>query len=416
VTTETITTDTTESALARLGALVSPDVGVIHRVDAGVTQYDHPRLAPTYAQVCDTGALFAASTAAHAGGMAEDPQRSWLAAAGEAVERYSATVVPRSRLRRARADELTGVRTVAPLWLAGQRRQGPINWVLGARLRPDAAAQPAWVAASRVYLAHDDSAGTVATPTSSGLACHADPWQALYSALTEVIERDAVMITWLTRSRPTPLPTALHWTARDGNAVRFDRAPEKYLLYQLDSPAGIPVVFAVARGAEGQPGAAVGAAAHLSLAHACRKALVEAHQTMQWASHMLAEGRARPPSAQHISDLEGHVAYYLAPSRARAFDFLDGPGPTPRSVDLAKLPAQPDPETACRELVARLAAAGLDCYAVDVTAPEVRAAGLWVVRAVVPGLYPLLVGTGVRPEHPRLAADAPVNPDPHPFP
>jgi ribosomal protein S12 methylthiotransferase accessory factor len=413
-----VITDTDESARERLAALVSPDVGVIHRVDAGVTQYDHPRLAPAYAQVCETGALFGVRTTAHAGGMADDPQRAWSAAAGEAVERYSATVVPAARLRRAQSSELAGTPVVPPQWLAGHAERGPVSWVAGSWLRGTGPAQPAWVAASRVYLAHQDEPGGVVLPTSSGLACHADPWQALYAALLEVIERDAVMITWLTRRGATPLRSALRWTARRGNAVRFDRAPEEYRLYRLDSPTGVPVAFAVARGVEQQPGAAVGAAAHPSLPHACRKALVEAHQTMQWATHMLAEGRTAAASADQVQDLDAHVAYYLDPARASAFDFLDAgsAGAEGPAVDLAHLPALPAPEAACRRLVAVLAAAGVDSYAVDVTAPEIRAAGLWVIRAVVPALYPLLVGTGPRPEHPRLPAAAPANPDPHPFP
>jgi ribosomal protein S12 methylthiotransferase accessory factor len=401
---------------ARLEALVSPDVGVIHRVDAGVTQYDHPRLAPTFAQACDTGPLFGTSHASRAGGMADDPRLSRLAALGEAVERYSAGSVPTSQLRRARASELVaGQPIVAPDWLPGREDDGPIRWARGSLLRAEGPAEPALVAASRVYLDDADEAGRVAIPTSTGLACHADPWRALQSALLEVIERDAVMITWLTRGKVTPLKTGLRWIGHRGNAVRFDNAVERYELYLLDSPTRVPVVFAVAFGAEGQPGAAVGAAAHLGLARACRKALVEAHQTMHWAAHMMTFGRV-PDADAEPHDLDDHVAHYLDHGRARAFDFLRRPVGEARSVAIDELPSPIDPETGCRRLIARAAAAGLDCFAVDVTSPEVRSAGLWVVRAVVPGLYPLIVGTRSRPDHPRLRADAPVNPDPHPFP
>lgn len=50
------------------------------------------------------------------------------------------------------------------------------------------------------------------------------------------------------------------------------------------------------------------------------------------------------------------------------------------------------------------------------TTPDVRSCGGWVVRALVPGLYPLTVGHGEHfLAHPRLAG-VDVNPDPHPFP
>ncbi|MEO8888783.1 MAG: YcaO-like family protein [Jatrophihabitantaceae bacterium] len=410
-----MTTEPSGPFPARQEALVSADVGVVHRVDAGVTQYDHPRLAPTFAQVCDTGPLFGVAHPARAGGMAEDPRHSRLAALGEAVERYSAAAVPASRLRSARPVDLAGAPLVEPDWTADPGEPGVIRWVRGSRLRPVGSSEPAWIAASRVYLSDADEPGRVAVPTSTGLACHPDPWRALYSALLEVIERDAVMITWLTRTGGEPLRTSLRWLGDQGNAVRFDRAVEHYELYRLDSPTGVPVVFAVAFGAEQQPGAAVGAAADLDLGRACRKALVEAHQTMHWASHMMTAGRTGSADGA-LRDLDDHVAHYLDHQYVRAFDFLRRGTRAALDVELGVLPPAVDPEAGCRALVARAEAAGVDCFAVDVTAPEVRSAGLWVIRAVLPGLYPLLVGDNKRPDHPRLRASAPVNPDPHPFP
>jgi ribosomal protein S12 methylthiotransferase accessory factor len=120
------------------------------------------------------------------------------------------------------------------------------------------------------------------------------------------------------------------------------------------------------------------------------------------------------PSAFH--DFDEHVAHYLDPSRRAAFGFLLESPREPITADLDAPRSRVSTEWAARTVVARASAAGLACYAVDVTAPDVRTAGWWVVRSVLPGLYPLLVGTSARPPHPRLPADAPVNPDPHPFP
>lgn len=400
-----------------LDALVSPDVGIVHRVDPGVTGYDHPRLAPTFAQVCDTRPLVGCAHAARAGAMGTDPGQSARAALGEAVERYSASFVPASRLRRARVDELAGQPCVPPDWLdPAAERNSVIRWMPATQLSAAGPGRSAWVAVSRAFLSDTDEAGRIAVPTSTGLACHSDPWRALRSALLEVIERDAVMLTWLTHAPATPIRTDGRWRTESGGEVRFDRAVERYELFRLDSPVGVPVVFAVAFGAERQPGAAVGAAASPDVVGACRKALIEAHQTFRWAAHMRAQGLAPTDPAGPFDDLDAHVAYYLDPARAEAFDFLRASDRQPQTVDLSAAGPDGDPEETCRELVAKAAAAGLDCFAVDVTSPDVRAAGLWVIRAVVPGLYPLLVGTGPRPDHPRLPARVPVNPDPHPFP
>jgi ribosomal protein S12 methylthiotransferase accessory factor YcaO len=120
------------------------------------------------------------------------------------------------------------------------------------------------------------------------------PVAGVRSGLLEVIERDAVMVSWLTLARPRPLQTSLRWRSDNGIDIRFDLAVEDYRLYLLHSPAGIPVVFAVAHGGRNQPPVAVGAAAHLDLVLACRKALIEAQQTFSWARHMLAQRRPVP--------------------------------------------------------------------------------------------------------------------------
>jgi ribosomal protein S12 methylthiotransferase accessory factor len=396
-------------------ALVSPDVGIVHRVDEAVTGYDHPRLAPAFAQACDSGPVLGTSHQGRAGAMADEPAAAVAAAIGEAVERYSACHVPTSRLVTATIDELAPAPAVPPLWL-GAPRPGPLTWVPAVRLRPRGPGDPAWVAASRAYLRHLDDQEQVCTPTSTGLASHRDPWRALYAAVLETIERDAVMLTWLTRGRSVPLRTSLRWRTRTGREIRFDRGVEEYRLFLLDTPTSVPVVFAVALGGIGQPAMAVGAAAHLHLAHACRKALVEAFQTLHWATGMLAAGRSVPATAQELDDFDDHVAYYLDPSRLSAISFLLDTDAEPEHVNIEDDLFEVNAELSLGAVLQMCADGGVEFYAVDVTAPDVRQAGVWVVRAVSPQLYPLLVGSGARPDHPRLPAGSPVNPDPHPFP
>jgi len=405
----------TGSSVLSTADLVSPHVGIVHRLDDGLVRYDHPRLASVYAQVCDTRAIFDVAQDARAGGLAASRRDAVLAALGESIERYSACHVPRSRLRVASVADLGAADVVSPHWREPSDQRDRVSWVLGTRLAASAAGQPAWIAASRVYLSEVDDLGAVVTPTSTGLACHTDPWRALRSGLLEVIERDAVMTTWLSRARVRPVDCARRWRTPSGREVRFDRAVERYEVYLLDSPVGVPVAFAVAYGAERQPAAAVGAAAHLDVASACRRALVEAAQTFGLALHLLARGTTPAKTPAEVRDLDDHVAYYLPAERVGAFDFLRSSTEPPVDVDLDAA-ADDEPERDIRTIVARAGQGGLPCYAVDVTAPDVRVAGLWAVRAVIPGLYPLIVGGGPPAPHPRLDPTAAVNPDPHPFP
>jgi ribosomal protein S12 methylthiotransferase accessory factor len=317
--------------------------------------------------------------------------------------------VPPSRLRELSHGD------VQPDWLDPDADHPPTQYVRGWHLGTQSA-RDAWIAASRVYLNSVDSLDAIALPTSSGLACHPDPWCALRSALLEVVERDAVMVTWLTRARSRPIRAALRWNAGSGRAVRFDRAVEDYRLYLLDSPLGIPVVLGVAFGAAGQPGAAVGAAADIDLARACRRALVEAAQTFHYATMLLAQGRPVPARAAEISDLDDHVAYYLPTENRTAFDFLDACAGEPVAVDLDAVATNDTPETDVRQVLKAAERGGHACYAADATAPDVREAGLWVVRAIIPDLFPLIVGTNLHRRHRRLSPTGPLNPHPHPFP
>lgn len=394
--------------------VLSEDVGLVHSVTPGVSRWDHPRLAPAFTVLADTFPIFGDTLDARPGGLAAHPRAAWHAAVGEAIERYSALHVPLSRVRRARRDQLDGA-VADPEWLAGTTERPAVHWVAGAQLRPAGASVAAQVAASRVLLVNLDKHAPVLPPTSSGLASHTDPWRALGSGLAELIERDAFMRTWLHRSAPVPLETALRWREPDGRVVHFDRARESYRLFRLDSVVGVPVVLAVALGTAGQPTVAVGAGADLDLARACRRALVECFQTFHWTLHLQAEGRAVPQSAADLHDFDDHVTYYLDPSRLRAFDFLLHSGRPAKSVDLDAVGEQSTPQRRVDTLLARLEAAGLSAFAVDVTSPDVREAGLWVVRAAVPGLYPLHAGIGTRLDR-HLLGDGELNPDPHPFP
>ena len=415
---------------APLGTLVSPDVGIVHRVDDGVCAWDHPRLAVAYAQLADTAPVLGAPTNARAGGLGASTEHARRTAIGEAIERYSASWLPASRFRSARSAELAGQPTVPPDWLEPESPRpgsaaGPdpeldpdpvVRWVDGVRLRAGGPGAPALVAVSRAFLTGTDDTHRVAVPTSTGLACHPDPWRALLSGLFEVIERDAVMTTWLTRAAVRPVRSPLRWRAENGATVRFDHAVEDYRLYLLPSRTGIPVVLGAAYGAQGQPPVAVGAAADLDLAAAARKALLETQQTFAWAALMMARGDDVPDDPDAFHDLDDHVRYYLDPARLPAFGFLRESAPATACRTELAVPRRPgQPRAAVDEVLTRLAEAGLSAYAVDVTAPDVRAAGLWVIRAIVPQLMPLILGRRIPPRPGLDLSEARTRP-PHPFP
>ena len=137
-----------------------------------------------------------------------------------------------------------------------------------------------------------------------------------------------------------------------------------------------------------------------------------------------------------LPDERGHlqlVTFVLPPEgpqdHARNADFLDGSVEL-RAVDEVSPLEGTTVDDQIAALCERLAASGITAYAVDVTAPDIAAAGLRVAKVVAPELQPLDVAYDGRflggrrlydAAFARGLAAAPatldqLNPYPHPFP
>ena len=193
----------------------------------------------------------------------------------------------------------------------------------------------------------------------------------------------------------------------------------------------VPVALGVVHGPPGEHGAlGVGAAAAATVGEAWWKALSEAFAVRRWArdsgfEHALDE----PFSEWEIQSFEQHVLWWADPERAARAAFLDAAADRRPVADVQPLEGD-DAWSRVEAICRRLERHGLSAYAVDVTAPDIREAGLCVARAVVPELCALDVVHGIRYLGGRRLYDAPVdlglrerpldpselNPDPHPFP
>jgi ribosomal protein S12 methylthiotransferase accessory factor len=410
-------------------SLVSPFVGVVRGIQDVLAGPDDVRLATAW---CESA--FPHTLVGGGSGPTRDDARA--AAIGEAMERYSACIVDPEALVVASAREL-GSRAVDParfaLYSESQYRAAGfpyvrfdrdtrLAWIEGVSLP---GREPAWLPAQLVHLAGHASEPRICRTTSSGLACHPSAGEATVAALLELLERDAFMITWKARIA-WPL---LDWRGHAGIAA-FERAflrPTGLDWRAIDLSAfwDLPIVAAVVRDGDA---VGVGAAAAVSVERAVTKALDEAARVRTWASALRSEGHEAPP-ADDIEEFDDHVRFYADPRNTPRIRFLDGSGRRRRvesvpAIRGATVDARID--TICR----RLARRRITAYAVDVTAPDVREAGLTVVRAIAPELCALdvehrarLLGGKRLYEEPqrlgvrdRLLTEADVNPDPHPFP
>jgi ribosomal protein S12 methylthiotransferase accessory factor len=403
-----------------LADVVSPYVGLVTALDELLPSPDDARLFHVVAAAADQAGTLgrhAATPGQPGSAYGPDRARARTAAIAEAVERYSAAYVPHEQLVTASAREL-GPAAPAPesfALFAPEQYARPgfpfvpftsvvrVRWVRGRRLADGA---DAWLPAQLVYLGLPEGEPAIAYSTSNGLAAGPDREHALLAALLELVERDAFMLAWNAR-RSFPL---LDWRRSAALRAYHDRylAPAWAQLSTVDLSEvhDVPVVLAIVRG---RPGAlVVGAGAAALVADAWQKAVTEAYAVRKAARERVL---SRPGPPTEVLDFPDHIAFYAYDENADRAAFLDASRERRAPVEVAPLAG---------DLAAHLAVRGIETYAVDVTSPDVREAGVAVIRAIAPRLLPLdvrhdarfLGGDRLR----KLCPFAELNPDPHPFP
>lgn len=259
---------------------------------------------------------------------------------------------------------------------------------------------------------------------STGVAAHARPAAAMVSAICEVIERDAIAIVWLARlklarvafGRPLPPELAVNLRVLERSLVRQE-------FFDATSDVGVPTIYAV-QTLEQDPAISqyVSCAVAFEASEACAKTIREGAP----ARPVLRQTSGVPADAEDFRSLHDGAHELGKPRYRGAFDFLLQ---APRSVELGAIrnPAGPSETEQLRYLVDRLSSLGFDVILVDLTTDELRDLGIWVVRAVVPGLMPMssvqrgrFLGTPRLYDYPEAAGfgrplEADLNPLPQPF-
>jgi ribosomal protein S12 methylthiotransferase accessory factor len=392
-------------SIRRLSTLVSPYTGVIRRVGEVLAA---PEEIPLVAVSCETanGELLPGSPVSRVGSGSGPSRGVALAAAlGEAVERYSAACPPEpDALAFGCAAEL-GDQPVRPARFALFSREQyaddrfpyrpftettGVAWTRGFAIP---GGEPALVPAQLVYLSDACSAEEVriGPSTSNGLACHATLEEAVLGGLLELVERDAFMVVWSNR---LSLPR-LSWD-RDEELLSFERrylAPTglRYAAIDLSTFWAIPTVLGVVRSGSPTLGAlGVGARSAFTVREAVWKALDEACRVQAWATDLVFRHPTREfaPDFSDIRDFDDHVHYYADHARARAADFLDASEET-RPLGEVRPLAGGSVLALIESVTQRLRERGSSAYAVDVTAPDIRDAGVAVAKIVAPELCPL---------------------------
>lgn len=223
-------------------------------------------------------------------------------------------------------------------------------------------------------------------PISTGVAAHTDLHQALISGICEVIERDAIALTWLGKLPLPRLDLDIPLPSAAGALVRsVSRSRVRQVLFDATTDVGVPTVYTVQLH-DGDPVCAqlVNCVTDLDPVAAVGKAMRETTA----ARSAFRQAKPIPEDVHDFYHLEHGALYCGRPAALPEFDFLlDGA----RSTPLSRLPKRTPGSTADQlsHLVNLLAAQGREVILVDLTTDELRDVGLWVVRAIVPELVPM---------------------------
>lgn len=366
-----------------------------------------------------------------AGGKGLTITGAMMTAFGEALELYGATRFRIADLNRCPMSELDGdYLNPRDLCLYDDsqydRREFPFErydperdhlWVRGTWLDTG---EPVWVPALPTYFelprGSDDRYLQV---TTSGLAAGSSMDEASRHALYELVERDAVMLSWMTRRGGRPLTglQRLHPRIQHLLAELRDLGAEVEL-YCLEVGTDLPAVLCVAWGdGRNWPGMTWSSAAHSSLKVAAEKAVLEQGFSGTFLRGLLRKGDYTVPDAQeHVKTVLDHALFYFPRSRAAESAFLHTESRLTQSLEDADVDARSDePIHAC---ASRLRRKGMRVAIVDLTPPDLKTGPFRVVRALASHLQPLHFGFGLeRRESARLREflTGPANWSPHPL-
>jgi ribosomal protein S12 methylthiotransferase accessory factor len=348
-----------------------------------------------------------------AGGASIHWREAKMRALGEAIEHYCSFICFEDELIYASYNEL-GHRALDPMRLpvcSGREHSNPLNYLVKPRrdgkLRWRAAysvteSQIKFVPANLVYLSHRYSTDDerISLPISTGLACGSNAVEAFQSGLCEVVERDALIITWL---HQLPVPridmTRIEDEEIKERLTRLDEAGLEPFFFNITTEIQIPSVLLVLMSRHRTvPVLTVTTATHPNPKRAIAKVMDEGVSTRKFCVGKLREGfvpkvNLRNPS--EFAQLEDHLFAYIYPRAVSKFDFLLKNSTTIGFDELPDL-STADPVATLKNIMSILDYWNMEVIVADITTRDVKEAGFTVVRVLVPELQPLSQNHNIR--------------------
>ena len=237
---------------------------------------------------------------------------------------------------------------------------------------------------------------------SSGLAIGRSKISSIISATLEVIERDAIMVHWYTRTAPSRIAADDCQSIIDPGVISLIHRMDDIdlTLFNITTEIGVPVVLAALHG-KNLEWIVFGAACRFDFASAIRKSCLEAVHVWKMICRTLDRGR-KPISEEQVVNFDHHAQIYSQSSHAHHAEFLFA-GPLNRlesraknvsliSLQKSKISSVREEEGDFAYLSTILRDSGLRLISKDLTPEYLREKDLHVARVCVPGLQPLVLG------------------------
>lgn len=433
------------SSMGRLTELVSSRVGVIKTLSKMQRGAEEPSPPYIYQAVLSHFDYHAVKTQGRtAVGKGRTEAEAMLGALGEAIERYCASYVDEQAMHLAPWATVQE-HAIAPsdfvLYSDRQyeqkhfahRRWNPqdeIRWLPVHELPTN---RQVFAPATLVYLAWPKlrSEDAFTAPSSNGLAAGPDLDWAILNGLYELIERDAFLITWMTRLPATKIEFDLAPALANSIRGHYATFGIEIQVFRMctDLPVHVMLAMAIDRTGSG-PAVLVGLGCHFDPDAALLRALFEICQIRPGEARRY---REQPPLErlkryQDIKTLEDHSAFLTIPERSGEFTFLLENGRKLRLNDLEDYSTGDLKSDLC-SCVEMLRGAGCRVAYADLTTPDVVGYPIRVVRTLATGLQPIHFGYGEErlggrrlfevPQRlgfaSRVLSESDLNPCPHPL-
>ena len=437
-----------DGELAGLRRLLQRSGGVFSSLTEQTSTFGEPRFVTSLAHSGDLSRL--RDISAKIGGNFEQRRISLIGsgvdletastvvpALAEGLERYATTMYRKQQFVWATADELgenaldlDTIPRCSEAELADPKcplvrpsKTERIRWVSGVCLRTGTIRQ---IPASLVYVFFPATAPErLCMQITTGCAAHRSYPEALLGGLLEVIERDAIALTWL---QMLPLPRVEVTSVPAALAPYLERslAASRHLehsFFNATTDVGVPVIYGVERCyADPRLTTIVCCAAALHPVEALTKVMRDIASVRTY----LGQQPSPPDDLRDFCDLPHGASFMARAEQASAFDFLTNSSQTV-TLDAIAAFGCTDVAEALRRIVQRLHELEMEVFAVDLTTDEALRAGMRVVRVLVPGLQPFAFHYRARYlGHPRLGKapaamgypsreEGRLNPYPQPF-